>query len=99
MISRSAPVSSSSSVARSAAALRSSVNTVCLPASSAYQPDAARANGSPPGGSTLVTAAPNSASRAHAAGPGRLIARDTTFTPVRGSTSKTSSSRRYKRIV
>ncbi|SLE27417.1 Uncharacterised protein [Mycobacteroides abscessus subsp. massiliense] len=40
-----------------------------------------------------------SASRAHAAGPGRLIARDTTFTPVRGSTSKTSSSIRYKRIV
>ncbi|SKU14812.1 Uncharacterised protein [Mycobacteroides abscessus subsp. abscessus] len=41
-------MSSSSSVARSAAALRSSVNTVCLPASSAYQPAAARANGSPP---------------------------------------------------
>ena len=66
-----------------ARALRSIVTTSWPRASSSYQLGATIVIGSPAGGSTFVTRAPREASRAAASGPGRLMASETTRTPVR----------------
>src|SRR6516162_2849154 len=53
--------------------------------SSRYQSGSAAANASPTGGSTLITSAPNAASRAAASGPGRFVAMEMMRTPLSGS--------------
>jgi hypothetical protein len=81
VITKSQLPSSSSSRVLCTVSFRSNLITCWSRTNSLYQSGQACANGSPPGGSTLTTCAPNSPNREAAKGPGRLIPRFITLIP------------------